>query len=174
MKLRGGLMHRMGRRSRYATSVGPPGWRIHLCTYEPLSTDLIGHLGAGRGCLWAGLSLLAQRGITGIARRVCGGGSGVSSATASQAAIVMNATTVPALAIGLLLPESLPSVVFATVLITLVVASLVVAFWLVGQLYSAAFGCSVRRGVVGEFVGLATLVLATFAAFFALANLFTP
>ncbi len=121
--------------------------------------------------VWAGISLLAQRGITGIARRVCGGRPDISSATASQAAIVMNGTTIPALAIGLLLPESLPSLVFVAVMVILILATLVVAFWLVGQLYSAAFGCSVGRGVVGELVGFATLVLVIFATLFVISGL---
>ena len=121
--------------------------------------------------VWAGVSLLAQLAVTGIARRVCGGDRDIGSATASQAAIIMNATTIPALAIGLVLPASLPLFVIAAVLITLGLGSLVVAFWLVGQLHSVAFGCSVGRGVAGEIVGLVTVFLAIFAAFFSCAAL---
>ena len=37
--------------------------------------------------------------------------------------------------------------------------ALFIGFWLIGMLYSAAFDCSVGRGVLGEVVGTVSIVL---------------
>ena len=112
--------------------------------------------------LAAGFVLLIRRGVTGIARRVCGGDPDVSSATASQATIVVSLTMIP-----VVVAEHLPMPVMWTSVLTLVAAAFAffLGYWLIGMLYSAAFGCSVGRGVLGEIVG--TLVI--FLVFFALA-----
>jgi len=109
----------------------------------------------------AGIALLMQRLITGVARRVCGGHPEQGGPTASQAAIVTSLTTVPVAAVDLL-PVPLLTLAVA-------VAMLVADLWLIGLLYSAAFDCSVGRGVVGEIVGIAVAFAAVFAVVFALA-----
>ena len=106
--------------------------------------------------LAAGFALLIRRGVTGIARRFCGGDPDLGSATASQAAVVVSLTTVP-----VVVAEHLPLPVAWTSLATVVVVgfALFIGFWLIGMLYSAAFDCSVGRGVLGEVVGTVSIVL---------------
>lgn len=106
--------------------------------------------------LAAGFALLIRRGVTGIARRFCGGDPDLSSATASQAAVVVSLTTFPAV-----VAEHLPLPVAWTSLATVVVVgfALFIGYWLVGMLYSAAFDCSVGRGVLGEIVGTVSIIL---------------
>jgi hypothetical protein len=103
----------------------------------------------------AGIALLLQRIITGVARRICGGYPELGGPTASQAAIVTSLTTISVAAVDLL-PVALLTVAVA-------VAMLVVEFWLIGLLYSVAFECSFGRGVAGEIVG----VVVAFAMIFA-------
>jgi hypothetical protein len=112
----------------------------------------------------AGIALLLQRIITGVARWVCGGDPEMGRPTASQAAIVTSLTTIPAAAVDLL---SVP-------LLTLVVAvaMLVADFWLIGLLYRAAFDCSVGRGVVGEIVGVIVAFAVVVAVAFSVSFLF--
>ncbi len=98
----------------------------------------------------AGFILLVRRGITGVARRVCGGDPGISSSTASQAAILATLTAAPVAAIDLL-----PVPLIWVSVLTLVAAAfaLFIGFWVIGLLYSAAFDCSLGRGVLGEIAG---------------------
>jgi hypothetical protein len=109
----------------------------------------------------AGIALLMQRLITGVARRVCGGYSELGPPTASQAAIVTSLTTLPVALVDLL---PIPLLTLAVA-----VAMLVADFWLIGLLYSAAFDCSVGRGIVGEIVGIIVTVALGFAVVFAVA-----
>lgn len=110
----------------------------------------------------AGLTLLLRRFVTGVARRVCGGDAGASSAAASQAAIVTSLATLSMTAIDLLRAVPMLDLAFFPLpILSLLFAVLaaIVAVWLVGHVYSVAFGCSVRRGVLGEIVGLVALFL---------------
>jgi hypothetical protein len=109
----------------------------------------------------AGVALLMQRLITGVARRVCGGYPELAGPTASQAAIVTSLTTVPVAVVDVL-PVPLLTLAVA-------VAMLAADFWLIGLLYSAAFDCSVGRGVVGEIVGVVFAFAVVFAVVFLLA-----
>jgi len=98
----------------------------------------------------AGFILLVRRGITGVARRVCGGDPGISSSTASQAAIVATLTAAPVAAIDLL---PVPLIWISVLTLVAAAFALFIGFWLIGLLYSAAFDCSLARGVLGEIAG---------------------
>jgi hypothetical protein len=164
----------------YAADVAASFWGVAfvvacVCTFLAFLIDVRAGEPAytlARTPVWAGLSLLAQRGITGVARRVCWGDPDISGATTSQAAIVMNVTPIPSLAICLLLPTSTPAAALTVLVGALGLGTLVVALWLVGKLYSAAFDCSVGRGVAGEIAGIATVLAAVFGTLIGISMLF--
>jgi hypothetical protein len=76
----------------------------------------------------------------------------------------MSLTSIPVLAIALLLPTSMPATVLTVLVGALGLGSLVVGLGLVGKLYSAAFDCSVACGVVAEIVGIVTVLAVVFWA----------